>query len=119
MRNSPRRWRIGITSALNTSSCAGSSGGMMLKPSAAPSSNQSSIKLGDLFRRACGDEMAARTGEISEQLPQCRLVAPHQIDDHLGPTARGLDHAGVGKIFWRQRAIERQGRKIVPTKASR
>ncbi len=35
---------IGITSALNRSSCTGSKGGMMLKPSAAPSLNQSSIR---------------------------------------------------------------------------
>jgi hypothetical protein len=43
-RNRPRRCNSGITSALNTSNCADSNGGMMLKPSAAPSVNQSSIK---------------------------------------------------------------------------
>jgi len=39
-----RRCNNGITSALKTSSCAGNSGGMMLKPSAAPSVNRSSIR---------------------------------------------------------------------------
>jgi hypothetical protein len=47
----------------------GNSGGMMLKPSAAPSMNQSSIKVGDLLRRAGGREMTAGAGETGEQLP--------------------------------------------------
>jgi hypothetical protein len=29
--------------------------------------------------------------KIAEQLPQGRLVAPHQIEDHLGAAARRLD----------------------------
>ena len=103
----------------NTSSCAGSSGGMTLNPSAAPSVNQSSIRSAICSGRAGGGEMAARAGEIAEQLPQCRLVAPHQVDDDLGAAARRLDRAGVGEILRRQRPVERQMREIVAAEAAR
>ena len=76
-------------------------------------------QIGDLLRRPGGDVMAARAGEIAEQLPQGRLVAPHQVDDHLGAAARRLDRAGVGEIRRRQRPVERQMREVVPAEAAR
>src|ERR1700737_2182083 len=76
-------------------------------------------KIGDLFGRAGSDVMSARAGKIPEQLPQCRLVAPHQIDDDFSTAARGLYQTRVGEIFRDKRAIEPQGRKIVPAEATR
>src|SRR4051795_11288675 len=106
-----------MTSALNISSIAGSNGGMILKPSAAPSLNQSSMMsatcsgvpatpktprgpatvsrkcprravtepvlddVGDLLRRAGDAEMAACAGKVRQQLPQRRLLPPHQVQD--------------------------------------
>ena len=73
----------------------------MLKPSAAPSVNQSSIRIGDLLRRAGEGEMAAGAGEVRQQLPQGRLFPPHQAQDHLGAAARRLDRRGRREILRR------------------
>src|SRR5689334_4803208 len=83
---------------------------MTLNPSAAPSLNHSTIRLA-----ICSGVPA---GEVGEQLPQSRLLAPHQADDHLGAAARGLDRAGVGEVLDRQRLVERQVREIVPAEAA-
>jgi hypothetical protein len=77
----------------------------MLKPSAAPSVNQSSIKSAIC---AGGGEMPAVAGQIRQQLPQGRLVPPHQVEDHLGTTARRLHRVRIGEILRYKRAIERQ-----------
>src|SRR5262245_32211768 len=52
------------------------------------------------------DVVAAGTGTVAQQLPQGRLVAPHQIEDYLGAAARRFDRARIGKVFWPARAIE-------------
>src|SRR5439155_22693275 len=75
-------------------------------------------KIGDLVGGAGGDVMPARAGKISEQLAQCRLVAPHQTDDDFGAAARGLYQTRVREIFRDKRAVERQVRKIVPAEAA-
>src|SRR5438477_634984 len=76
-------------------------------------------QIGDRLRRAGGDEMSASAGAIAEQLPQGRLVPPHQVQDHLGAAARRLDRAGIGKILGRQWPVERQVREIMPAEAVR
>src|SRR6516165_12069226 len=74
---------------------------------------------GNLFWRPCGDKMPPRAGEIAEQLPQCRLVAPDQIEDHLGAAARRFYRGRVREISGGERAIERQMREIKTAKAAR
>ena len=62
--------------------------------------------------------MAARAGKARQQLPQRRLLPPHQIEDHLGAAARRLDRRGRWKILGHQRAIERQVREVMPAEAA-
>ena len=96
-----------------TSSIAGRIGGIRLKPSAAPSRNQSSIRSAIMLRRARRDEMPARAGHVAEQLPQRRLLPPHQADDHLGAAARRLHCGRIGEVLRPQRLVQLQVRKIV------
>ena len=113
MRNSPRCCKIGITSALNTSSIAGRSGGMMLKPSAAPSVNQSSIRsatCSGVPAKVKWPRAPARLASSCRSVGCSRRTRPRITSVRL--RAASTD-AGVGKVVRRERPVERQMREVV------
>src|SRR5580704_7809978 len=71
-------------------------------------------QLGDLLRRAGDGEMSEGAGKVTEQLPQCRPVSPHQVQDHLGPAACRLDQAGVREILRPEWAVQWQVLETMP-----
>src|SRR4051794_26010073 len=72
-------------------------------------------QVSDLLRRACGHVMSTRTSKITQQLPQCRLVPPNQVDNHLGPASCGLNCLWAREVIRHKRSVQRQMRKIVTT----
>ncbi len=108
-----------MTSAMNTSSIRGNSGGMTLNPSAAPSLNQSSIRSATCSGVPAIREMAARAGHVAQELPQRRLVAADDVDDDFGAAARRLDRLRGRGNPPGQRLVERQMREIMPAEAAR
>ena len=65
-------------------------------------------EIGHLLRCAREGEVAPRAGEVRQQLPQGRLLAPHQAQDDLGAAARCLHRSRVREIVRRERPVERQ-----------
>ena len=63
-----------MTWSTNSSRPDGSTGGMMLKPSAAPPSNQPSMLVGDLLGRAGEGAVAASAAEPPDQLPDGEIL---------------------------------------------
>jgi hypothetical protein len=86
-----------MASALKTSSVAGNSGGMMLKPSAATSINRSALGAGD------GEMAPWRRRDL--QLPQVGLSRRTKLKTRC--------RAGFGKVLGRQRAVQRQMGEVV------
>src|SRR5262245_21141408 len=76
-------------------------------------------QIGDLFRRAGGHEVTARSGEVPQQLPQRRPLASYQANDHFGAAARGFHPVRIGEVLRSQWLVQFEMREVMAAEATR
>ena len=112
----PRSCRMGTTWSTKMSRPEGSTGGMMLKPSAAPGLEPVLDGVGHLLRGAGEGAVPAAAAQPADELAHGQLLPPRQVHDQRVPALGALDLVLGGKVR-RQLGVQLQRFRCNPQHA--